>query len=260
MILTRDFVYVHVPKTGGTFVTSKMTQALEARDARRNPLLRGIDRLSGKAGAYEDVDKHGSSRDIPRSHWHKPRVACVRGPYERYHSQWRFGWWRETPPGPVQEVREVFPSFPELTFEQWFRMTNRFWRAQELPDDRPDHLRPGLQTRHFLWYFAKDPTATLARVDLDDLPADLFRDELFATHWLHTERLNQDLHAFLLGVGCNEQDLAGLLGAERIQPPSGGRAKGERWQEAYTPELLAEVRRREALIFALFPEYDVQVD
>ncbi len=257
MILTRDFVYIHVPKTGGTFVTKKLTEALAAREARRGSLARLPDRLRGRSGPYVDVNKHGPAFEIPQSHRGKPIVGCVRGPYERYHSQYRFGWWRETHPAPLEEITAAFPNFPDLSFEEWFRMTNRFWNWEGLPDDRPDDVRPGSQTRQFLWYFAKDPVATLARVDVDALPADLFRGEMFDATYLRTEYLNQDLHAFLSGQGFNEQDMEGLLAAERIQPPEGGRTKGERWEDAYTPQLRAEVRRREALVFALFPEYDV---
>ena len=97
----------------------------------------------------------------------------------------------------------------------------------------------------------------MSRVDLDALTTERLRSELVQANYLRTESLNEDLPRFLSKFDFMEEDLDGILASDRIQPPEGGRSRGERWEDAYSPELRAEVRRRDALIFELFPEYDV---
>ncbi len=66
MLLARDFVFLHVPKTGGTFVTN--TLAATAPEAWRV-----------SAGAT-----HGAIAAIPSSHARLPRLAFVRHPCSWY--------------------------------------------------------------------------------------------------------------------------------------------------------------------------------
>lgn len=72
MLLTRDFVFLHVPKTGGTFVRRVLLdhapapwEVVEARD-------------------------HATVREIPASYAHLPRLTFVRNPFSWYVSWYHF--------------------------------------------------------------------------------------------------------------------------------------------------------------------------
>lgn len=72
MYLTRHFVFVHVPRTGGNFVRVLLEQHAPADWQ----LQHGPD--------------HATVFDIPASHQHLPRLAIVRNPYAWYVSWFHF--------------------------------------------------------------------------------------------------------------------------------------------------------------------------
>lgn len=69
MFLTRDFVFVHIPKTGGNFV-----QEILARYAPPEWQL-------------QIFDVHATHEQIPASHRHLPRLAFARNPFS-WHVSW----------------------------------------------------------------------------------------------------------------------------------------------------------------------------
>lgn len=72
-----------------------------------------------------------------------------------------------------------------------------------------------------------------------------------------TARVASDLAAYLLSLGYRREDLAFIAGLGRILPMGIGRREDQRWEDYYTPELKAHVRRTEGALFGLFPEFDV---
>lgn len=247
MILTDDFVYIHMPKTAGTFVA------------------RMLARLYGE-GRYADVSKHGTCSDIPASHAGKPIVATLRNPYERYVSQYRFGWWRLHPERYCgeAEMRRLFPHYPDLAFSEFLELANsRFLncfagRPTGFENRRlPPEDRLGWQTEQFVRFFFRHPRRTFARIDDDYIAGGRFDRDRFAVRFLAVEDLNRQLFDFLADIGHDPADLEPILTAERVLPAEGGRPEGDRWQSYYTREDLELVRRRERLLFAMFPQHDL---
>lgn len=72
MLLTRHFVYVHVPRTGGNFV--------------RNVILPH----APPSWQHRLLGDHDTVAAIPDSHTHLPRLAFVRNPYSWYVSWFSF--------------------------------------------------------------------------------------------------------------------------------------------------------------------------
>ena len=72
MLLTRHFVFVHVPKTGGNFVLKVLADHAPAD------------------WELQRVDDHATVADIPPSHLHLPRLAFVRNPFSWYVSWFHF--------------------------------------------------------------------------------------------------------------------------------------------------------------------------
>ena len=72
MILTRFFVFIHVPRTAGTFVRQVFQRA--APDHWETQILEG----------------HPSVREIPESRKSLPRIAVVRNPFDWYVSWYQY--------------------------------------------------------------------------------------------------------------------------------------------------------------------------
>jgi len=258
MILTNDFVFIHQPKTGGTFVTEVLARLYEPVRERGmvNRWLRSL-RPGGKK-RMRNVLKHGTCNEIPIGYRHKPILGTVRNPYDRYVSQYEFGWWKEFPESfcSKAELAARFPRYPDLTFEEFIDLCNSPHLQSRTTRESP-RASPGRQTRQFVNYFFMNPDRVLPKIDEDYVAARKYETDMFPVHFLHTDRLNPELHAFLLGLGFDRGDIDFILATGKIFPPEGGRGDDKPWQKYYTPELKRKVRIKEQLLFALFPEMDV---
>ncbi|HEU0014188.1 MAG TPA: hypothetical protein VFQ45_10915 [Longimicrobium sp.] len=258
MIFTDRFVYLHEPKTGGSFVTAALLRlhGLEwTTRLRLETVLRGrVTRNGGPYGTFTYQNpKHGTYASVPAPHRDKPVLATVRGPYEMYVSQYEFGWWRRRETrrhlAAVPSFRRRFPRFPDLSFAEFVEL----WDAA-MGD--PDEEGRGAWTRQFIRFYFRDPER--ARAWPDDVLRDpeARRRAMPPIRFVPTERVREGLHAFLLERGYRAEDAAFILAMGRVLPGK-GRSDGQRWEGYYTPELKDRVRRRERLLLEIFPEFDV---
>lgn len=72
MILTRDFVFIHLPKTGGTFIR------------------RVMERHAPKEWQTKIYEGHPTVEDIPESHRQLPVIGAIRNPWSFYVSWYAF--------------------------------------------------------------------------------------------------------------------------------------------------------------------------
>src|SRR5690242_20308297 len=117
MIIIPDrFVYLHLPKTGGTFVTTALKRVYDP-PRRKTPWARLLRKVTRRP--YLNMLKHGWARDIPERYAHLPIVGCVRNPYDKYVSMFHFQWWKRHPED--FPALAAHPAYPELSFDQYVR-------------------------------------------------------------------------------------------------------------------------------------------
>lgn len=262
MIFTDQFVYVHEPKTGGTFVTSVLFQLYGVRWTPLTRLLSALRTEVRYRHRYGTLvyhnHKHGGCNDIPAAQQHKPVLATVRNPYDMYVSQYEFGWWKRPEwhsyftaiPGFAAQ----YPHFPQLSFAEYVRLSNLAF-GDPGGAARPD-APLGLLSEKFVKFYCRDPQQVLATLAAAPDQA-ACRAALHDLQFIRTDQLNQALHAFLLAQGYAADDLRFVLSLGKILPGGKGRQEQQRWPSYYTPELRQWVRRQEWLLFALFPDFDV---
>lgn len=248
MILTPDFVYIHQPKTGGTFVTQALSRV-----------------YGGREGAFVDLDKHATCSEIPAEHRGKPVVSTVRNPYDRYVSQYRFGWWKLHPDLYCGEdaMRGLYPHYPELTFAEFLRLANTLfvncYRGQPtgfVNRNFSPGREPGWHTEQFVRFYFRRPQQAFACLDESSLASGAFLSGMYDVRFLPVERLNEALYELLLGFGHPRERIAFIPSQEKVFPVEGGRPAEDRWQGYYTPEVRDFVRTRERLLFSLFPQFE----
>jgi hypothetical protein len=273
MVITNRFVYVHMPKTGGTFVTEALKRVhTPPRPARsRWRLVRKIRSLlshirTARYGPLVDLEpKHGTCHDIPASHRHKHLVSTMRNPYDWYVSQYEFAWWKRTfmypdepYPTPVgyaieqalPEFQAEYAAFPDISFEDFIQLCHR----ASLTYDSEGKL--GLFTYGFVRYFYRDPMSVISRLDREYVRSGRHKADMFNVDLLHMHHLNQDLYSYLLSKGYAHQDIAFIQGLGKILPMGKGRQDHQRWEQYYTPTLKAFIRERDWALFEMFPEFD----
>lgn len=255
MIITDSFVFVHLPKTGGTFVAAMLRQAHGLANPQHEPSGLLHRWLGTRRRGILELSKHGTCRDIPRRHAAKQVVATIRSPYDRYVSQYEYGWWRRYPTslGEPSVIRRLCPSFPNIGFEDFVRLSDALCTLQPARDARPI----GPHARRFVEFFASDPPAFLDRLTVSSSTSEVWSRYCVPDRFLRTERLNEDLHDWLVDRGYPPEKTAFIPRAGSVYPEGGGRIEGRHWTHYYSPQLKDFVRSREWLLFDLFPEYDV---
>jgi len=226
MIVTKQFVYIHMPKTGGTFVTEILKRlygvsgkpTLRQRVCRRLPLRKPL--LS--------VNKHGYCGQIPPEYSHLPIVGCVRNPLDRYVSQYSFAWWK-TYPDDFPELKD-HPSYPDLSFEEFVHLANEHWLDKDNQGVDVDRSL-GWHTIAFVNWYCRNAEELLRYNEGRPLTADRIRESLYTDSFLRTNRLNRDLHDYLHGLGLPESKLEFILESPKIMPREGGRTEAQKWEK-----------------------------
>jgi hypothetical protein len=265
MFVTDSFTYVHLPKTGGTFVAATLSAIHAKRGDRVETIWIDPDRPAVLPAVTAGLVvrlmstaryQHGRRSEIPPDYASRPVLATIRSPYDRYVSQYEFAWWRHEPEmfGPLSDVRARYPRYPELTFEEFVHLANDAlvpYRGARHPDDTP-----GFHTQQFVNYFFRDPASALPLLwngaKSPDGPARL---ELEGLHLIDQARLNEGLAQFLAGHGYAPDEVAFARHADRVLPPEGGREAGAHWEPYYSAELKAFVQEKERVLFEWFPQF-----
>ena len=234
MVATEHFLFLHLPKMGGSFVTRHLLRLFP--------------------GA-ENSDKHGFRCQIPHKHRHLPLVGCIRNPYDWYVSAYEFRWWVkhiETLPGV-----EHHPRYPNLTIEDFVRLGNRQWWRRHHPG-LGACPRVGQCTSTLINWFGKNPKRFLRNaVDRTPTIEEVHR-QIAGVTLLRTDRLNVEFADYLRGWGVAEERLSTIEKAPRVRPgPEKSYRRSDDWRAYFDSALKRFVRRQDHLMFELFPQFDV---
>lgn len=277
MLLTDAFSYIHMPKTGGTFVTFVLERLHGVRRGRFGNLRRRIEVALGTPpsrrrrhyGELVNVEpKHGTCHDLPASHAGKPVVSCMRGPHEWYVSQYEFGWWRrafeyETDDHPTPAgwaIKQSLPAFAQrhpnldvVGFEQFMQLCQDAAKVY----NQQSGTSWGLYTHSFVRYFYKDPQAVLRNLSDEYISSGQHLSDRFDVFLIKTESLAADLESALRSFGYRDDDLRFICKTGKILPMGVGRRDDQCWESYYTPALRCLVRQTDHPLFKMFPAYEL---
>ncbi len=257
MIVTKRFVFIHMPKTGGTFVRTVLERLghLLGTQSVSPPRWRTL-------FIHPDNHKHATCRDVPEAHRNKLILSSVRNPYDLWVSEYEFGWWKRREYNRhfrrlVPNFRKRFPEYPDLEFEEFVRLYNSAFCLHPRNRRWDSKRAAGWVTERFLRYYSRRPYRVILWRDSwpgQDLRCSI---DLHDIHFLQTHQLNRDLYSFLQTQGHPARELEFILRLGKILPGGKGRSEEQKWERYYTPELKNRIRRRERLLFRLFPQFDV---
>lgn len=264
MLIADDFVFVHLPKTGGLFVDRVLKDMLCS-----SRVMQGVHALRHRYGVaipgfpyrYRFGSRHGSCDAIPEQYRHLPIVACRRNPFDWYVSDYCYAVWRQ--PDNIgkfwsdeDDPRERYPDWPELGFAGYVDATTHCAMRVVHARRRSEIAGTlGVVTLEFLRMFCRDRDYVFA-ADSDEQMFERIEQTLYPVHFLEMRRLNQELYAYLLERGYPEEKARQVLERGRINASSRPDKKKKDWRDYYTPETWEVVRHRERMLLRLFPEYD----
>jgi hypothetical protein len=261
MVITDKFVFVHQPKTGGHFVRQVIDTVATAELA-DFPLgrLRRAGLLPRRFGYRKTADYHDTCHEIPAEDRRKKIVSAVRDPFDFYVSFYHYGWWAAHPEDSYrdfEEVRRAFPSFPDLSFEEFLELANGFFVDFDRIGDPGRNHRMGYYSTQFLQYFFRAPEEAYRHIDSAYLAERAWDDDMFAVEFLRTSTLNRDVHRFLSSEGYPRRYIEGVLHKPPVRPQEHHTPRpGKSFKNYYTRETYDSVREKERLLFAIFPDLD----
>jgi hypothetical protein len=255
VIITDKFVFLHYPKTGGSFVTEilKKVHAKKARFRNRpmcqELMMPNLKRIHG-AHVYHP---HGTYEQIPEEHKAKSIVSCIRNPFDRYVSTYEYQNWLQWHPSQMEEIMKQYPDFPELSFERYLSFINRFDIKSRIHHDRL-RIDIGMITYSFLQFFFKEPHRIIEGLDENYLNSNEYKNDMPEIVFIRSENLNLDLYHVLLKFGYRKKDISFIMEERKVNVTK--RRRDKRWQEYYCKDLYDYVKFKERFILRLFPEYD----
>lgn len=249
MIVTNDLVYVHMPKTGGTFVTHALTELHKT--------------YPDKYGRLREIKpKHGTCHDIPEGQRHKTVLSTIRNPFDWYVSQYEFAWWKrtfeyppETSPTPVGAAieralagfQERHKHFPDLSFGEFIEL------CVESADVYNSELGSdiGLYSHGVLRFYFRDPAgAAVALADV--LGVNRQCPAMFDVDFIATDRVGEQLCNYLVERGYEAGDVEFIRGLGRILPMGRGRHEGQPWEDYYDEALMSLVMKMDKVGFGIY--------
>jgi hypothetical protein len=255
MIITDRFVMLNYPKTGSSFTREILKQIHHTYDSAPSKVLKKLGLMNKPPMTELMVSKgrgitnsqHGNYSQIPEEHRQKKLVSVVRNPLQRYISEYLYGWWKKNPDAFRAEIDQGFQHFPDLSFQEYYELISRSARSES-------GLDIGYETTRFIKFYFRNPKEVLGKLDAAYIESRRYRDDMPDVAFLRQENLNNELFEFLLGIGYPEKDIAFIKSAQRINV-----THRERDQLAvrdfFTEQMKEDVRKRDQLLFALFPEY-----
>jgi len=263
MVITDKFVYIHKPKTGGTFVTSALLKLYDRKwnflVHARLALLKAVHFKNHFGKLILTANKHGGCLDIPKDHKEKLVVSTIRNPYDYYVSQYEFGWWKRKEwhrhYKSFDGFTSQFPTFPAISFEQFMKLMAMVFN-QPPHQNFYDPTALGRCTVEFVNDCFYEPGEVLKKINEDYVGSGAYKDDMFTVHFIFTHKLNQQLHQFLLEQGYPEENIQFIIDKKKVLPQGKGRGNDQKWEKYYTPELKELVRKKDWLLFELFPEFD----
>jgi hypothetical protein len=263
MVVTDQFVYIHKPKTGGTFVTDALLKLYEGKWStfiHARLAIFGKVHFRNRLGTLTFTsNKHGGCREIPEEYAGRTIVTTIRNPLDYYVSQYEFGWWKRKEWLKHYKACKGFEkfskSFPELSFPEFMELMCLAFNPPQYQDFyNQDAL--GRATVEFIQDCFYSPDQVFSKLDEGYVLSGDYRMDMFPVQFIFTHRLNQHLYDFLLQQGYPEKDIAFIITKEKVLPQGKGRTKEQKWEKYYTPELKELVRKKDRFIFQMFPEFE----
>lgn len=272
MIITQDFVFIHIPKNGGSFV-EKILRAMYGRRSMNaeGSLSRRADKLitrfrdkkpycyfgAGFQSAYKgyaEILYHGYASEIPKSCAGKPVLAVIRDPLDRAISQYEYKWWEWSGQHHPNEkaIQSVYPSWPNVaSFAEYIDIQEKYFTCYQ--SAIPYSNRVGYQTETLIRFLCRNPRKLLS-MGRDKLTINHVLEDMPTTHFLCQGRLNTDLHSFLLSNSIRP-DLASIAIHEKPVLPNGrGRKEHSNFSTYYDEGLMSSSRERNSIACQLYSD------
>lgn len=262
MLITKDFVVIHQPKTGGTFVIKSITDILhEKAGIKKESFLHKAlrkSKLDYTILKYKTPFRsfpHQPVSSIPKVHANMPVVSVIRNPFRKWISEYNFNFWFRHPEYyikfgvDIETVRKIAPTFmtESQTFLDYILALNQFLT----PSNQNENYQYGYLTTQFIKFYCRNSEELL---NSSNITKQQVLDQMYNVTLLTTENLREDLIGFLKAHGYSENTLKQILN-EKLIPEKVGFQNEPELKTFYSNDLFNYVTEKEGLLLEIFPTY-----
>ncbi len=267
MIITKDIIFINLPKTGSTFVrevlkklhtpnsfTGKLKKKILGDKYRyrvyRFPEIRTPNKR------YQQPTEHGLYCQIPVSLLNgKQVISAKRNIYDYYLSLYFYADWKR-PEAMIfteKEIKSDFPSFPDLSFDEFVLFMQKFpfySNNPKLKNSREIQHKLGPLSVQFVFFYFKNPFDFLNNLNQYDIHHLNYRELMPEITFLDQKKLNQELYHTLLNY-YPEKSIRFILTENKKNVSNNNRLT----KEQLSSEIKQQIERNEHLIYNFFNQY-----
>ncbi|WP_179004926.1 hypothetical protein [Winogradskyella forsetii] len=265
MIITKDFVFIHMPKTGGTFVHGIFKKII-AKYKKNNALHWYANRLALKMNLaipiYQKIDtikyyehpnnpvvgQHAGVSFIPTKYRMLPVISVKRDPVKKFISAYYYRWWERFPTLSITELELLFPHYPDITIEEYFKLAYDIEMKKFFESDFREDI--GVLSWQFIRMYSTDPLYVYNNITQQNY-SEFVKTYFVNVQFFEMNTLNSDFEAYIKTTSFSEYSDF-FETSERIYPPGSNIKKRS---EKISNELSETLMSREWLLYNFFPEY-----
>ncbi|RFN60033.1 hypothetical protein [Marixanthomonas ophiurae] len=259
MIITEKFIMINFPKTGTAFARkilmdlhtnpsfwdkAQFNLGLKKKPFFQNLLLPNIRTASARKGF---MNEHGICEQIPIGHKNKPIVSIKRDVFKRYISMYNYEHWKKWPFINRTIIKEKYPNYPELTFEEFVHFLIDYNPLSYHPKVKRELPIGPLTAQYILFYF-KNPFQVLKNIDKEYIDSKSYMQDRYSIHFLDQNNLNQDLYNYLLKMDYDKNKIEYILYAPKTNNST---PKGKGVEDYFTKDLKKLVSEKESFLLEL---------
>ena len=267
MLISKDFVFIHMPKTGGTFVHGifkKIVQAYKDEHPLRWYLNRFLYRLGLTTPIYQKLigvkydeypnqtvnGQHAGVAYIPKRFKKLPIISVKRDPIEKFISAYYFRWWERFPNLKHEYLTELFPEYPNITISDYFKLVYEHEMKHFFHKDYREDI--GVLSWQFIRMYSRSPLQVYRNIDEDNF-ADVIKEHFYKVDFFEMKNLNEKMSKYLKGTSF--APYAHYFNkSSKIYPPG---SRPDIIREEISRELRKEVKAREWILYNYFSDYNL---
>lgn len=267
MIITRDFVFIHMPKTGGTFVHGIFKKVVNSYK-KDYPIKWYLNRIGYKMNiaipiyqklttvAYyehpnnEVIGQHAGVSFIPKEYKKLPIISVKRDPIKKYISTYYFRWWERFPSLPLSQLKEIFPNYPEISIEEYFDLAYNHVMKSFFRNDYREDI--GVLSWQFIRMYSIDPLFVYKNITRANYP-EFIKIYFTNVEFFEMNQLSSEFETYIKTTSFSEYSDS-FKTNERIYPPGSNIKKRS---EKISDDLTTKIKSKEWLLYNFFPEYNL---
>lgn len=220
MLICDNFIVIHLPKSGSSFVRKVVKDVFLTRDS--GYCLELI--MPNIKGHNRPNDHHGTFSQIPSQYLNREIVSVLRNPFEKLISSYLYRWWVEHPPLENDQLFMEFSNFPNLDFRDFIRLNELSARRKLAEYGTTTFI--GNQTIQFIRMYFKRPQHVLENLTSVYVNSETdYRDDIAEISFLRQENLNFELAEFLNRKGFSSDEVNYCREHPRVNEGSNIRVK-----------------------------------